>query len=532
MSAAARRHGDRPAIIDGDRVVSYAELDIWSSRIANLLCEQGVIPGDRVALFLDKSAAAVAGIYGILKTGASYVPLDVRAPLSRLCGVAADCEIAALLSTADRHRTWRDLVTAHSGVRAIVALDGESPTDTLGAVRCLDALDLAARPDTPPPVFANSDALSYILYTSGSTGRPKGVMHTHRSALAFVDWAVRAFEITERDRLSSHAPLHFDLSVFDLYAAVRTAAAVVLIAPWATAFPVEVARIIATAEITVWYSVPTALHQIVRNGNIDQGAFPRLRTVLFAGEVFPTPRLRQVMNLMPNTRFANLYGPTETNVCTWYAVPELPQDKTEPIPIGRPIDGVTADVIGPDGHPVGCGEPGELLVSGPTVMRGYWGDRDRTERSLIHAVHHAAELAYRTGDIVRTTPEGDFEFLGRRDQQVKSRGYRIELGEIEAALCTAESVVECAVLAVPDEEITNRLVAFVVAVGPRDPAALRQHCSDQLPQYMIPDFEFIDRLPRGSTGKIDRQMLADELSSRTDAPAAPVTPTSQSPSPS
>jgi len=223
-------------------------------------------------------------------------------------------------------------------------------------------------------------------------------------------------------------------------------------------FPAELARFISEESISVWYSVPSALTLLVTRGALQPGAFPQLRTILFAGEVFPMKYLLRLMDLLPHVLFHNLYGPTETNVCTWYEVPRFPDGGAPAtIPIGRAIPNVDAYSVDDRGEPVGLGEVGELYVAGPTVMHGYWGDPERTSNALFE---QGGSRVYRTGDLVQEGADGNFLFLGRRDAQIKSRGYRIELGEIETALYEHPLVAECAVVAmlgrVGDEQDQGR----------------------------------------------------------------------------
>jgi acyl-coenzyme A synthetase/AMP-(fatty) acid ligase len=233
---------------------------------------------------------------------------------------------------------------------------------------------------------------------------------------------------------------------------------------------------------------------------------PELRTILFAGEVFPTKYLHRLMGLLPDARFANLYGPTETNVCTWYEVPQFGEEPPDSIPIGKAISGVDVFAVTDDGRVAVADEVGELCVSGPTVMQGYWGDPERTASALQGDASGAP--VYRTGDLVRLDDDGNWSYLGRRDEQIKSRGYRIELGEIEVVLNSHPDVVECAVVAVADEIVTNRIKAFVVTSVPVSEEELVNFCLDRLPRYMIPEFfEFRDELPKSSTGKIARKAL-------------------------
>jgi acyl-coenzyme A synthetase/AMP-(fatty) acid ligase len=339
-----------------------------------------------------------------------------------------------------------------------------------------------------------------------------------------VEWAVEEFAVSPDDRLSSHAPLHFDLSTFDLFAAALAGAPVVLVPPETSVFPAALRQFIEVGEITVWYSVPSILSMLALRGGLAHGDLPRLRCLLFAGEVFPTKYLRRLMELLPHVRFANLYGPTETNVCTWYEVPILPEEMTEAIPIGKAIANVEVFAVTEEGRSVARGEVGELYVRGPTVMRGYWGDLDRTARSLVPDPRGGVsrETVYRTGDLVAEMEDGNYRFLGRRDSQIKSRGYRIELGDIEAALHGHEVVLECAVVPIPDELVTNRIKAYVATRGAVSKGDLISFCAERIPPYMIPElFEFRDVLPKTSTGKIDRQALAVDATTGVAGTAAP-----------
>jgi amino acid adenylation domain-containing protein len=512
LHRSATSYPDRTAVEDGDRSLTYAELEIRSNQIANLLVDLGVSKGDRVGLYLDKSLESVVGIYGILKCGAAYVPLDPRAPTARLAYIAADCDLRVLVSGAEKAGSWGELLEHGAPLEAIVVANADDlgPETSLTGVKLLTARDVDAQDGTGPVVRITEHDLAYILYTSGSTGNPKGVMLSHLNALAFVRWTVERFEVGPEDRLSNHAPLHFDLSVFDLFAASAAGAAVVLVPPELSVFPVQIRDFIEQKRITIWYSVPSLLSMLTLRGGLEGGGFPSLRTILFAGEVFPTKYLRQLMTLLPHVRFFNLYGPTETNVCTYFEVAALPEPATEPIPIGRAIDGVEVFAVTDDGRIAGPGEEGELYVRGPTVMHGYWGDTEPTKRALVPDPRKGHRgIAYRTGDLVRQRADGSYRMLGRRDHQIKSRGYRIELGEIESALFAHPDVVECVVIAVPDPLVTNRIKAYVVGRDEMEERDLIRFCRERILSYMIPEqIEFRESLPMTSTGKVDRQALA------------------------
>jgi amino acid adenylation domain-containing protein len=502
LSAAAESAGQRTAVVDGQRQISYADLDSGSSRLAAAMAARGVRPGDRVGLVLEKSIEAVVAIYGTLKAGAVYVPLDDQAPVHRLAYIARDAGIRCLICSQSSAPRCREMIDA--GVEAETVIGAPPGQDEDGRQTWLPWSSLEAIAPSPPSVEENPDSLAYILYTSGSTGEPKGVMLSHANGMAFVSWAAGEVGVTEEDRLSSHAPFHFDLSTFDLFAAAHGAATVVLVPRELSIFPVMLSRFIAEQGITVWYSVPSALTALVLRGELESTPLAALRVVIFAGEVFPVKYLSSLMELVPQARFLNFYGPTETNVCTWYEVSrEVPLG--DEVPIGRPLPGVEAAILLDDGSPAPEGESGELVIGGPTVMHGYWGDQERTARTL--AVDGPVRR-YRTGDLVRRRPDGELMFSGRRDSQVKTRGYRVELGEVEAALNAIDCVLEAAVIAVPDDAITNRLKAFVASAEPLTSAQLARMCRERLPGHMIPDeFELRAELPKSSTGKVDRRSL-------------------------
>lgn len=500
LRVAADRCPSQTAIRDGQQVLSYSELDAAADRVACALSALGVGVGDRVGLYLEKSIAAVMALYGTMRAGAAYVPIDPTSPVSRAAYIAADAAVAALISDAKRIGELRalDSAVAARGISVDMASDGFLPWRDV----------MASGAPAPQRQVIDTD-LAYILYTSGSTGQPKGVAISHRSSLTFVRWAQAALGLRGDDVFSSHAPLHFDLSTFDLFACAMSGGTMCLVPHGAALFPVRLADWLRESGITVWYSVPSALTMLVRYGELESRQPEHLRLVLFAGEVFPPRYLAQLMKLVQRARFFNLYGPTETNVCTYEEVLSPPPDGGPPVLIGRACENARCRVIDDSGGELtGVGAEGELVVSGSTVAQGYWGDAERTR------LRFPAPFTHRTGDIVQIAEEAPaprYRFVGRRDHLVKTRGYRVELGEVEAALYTHPAVEECIAVAVPDELLGNRIVAFSKVRGDQAETehTLQAHCRSRLPSYMLPERIYLtDGLPRTTSDKFDRLALA------------------------
>jgi amino acid adenylation domain-containing protein len=503
LREAARRWPERPAALEaGGGSIRYDELDRLSDRAASLLWSAGVRPGDRVGIALPKSIDALACLYGAMKAGAAYVPVDPAAPASRNALILADCEVAATFAAAHRSQELIAALALESWSPGILSV--EPRAGGAGLARLTEAV-----PGPPPDPRIDPGDLAYVLYTSGSTGRPKGVMLTHGNALAFVGWCAEELAPVAEDRFSSHAPLHFDLSILDLYVPLAHGACVVLIGAALGRDPGGLATLVERARITVWYSTPSILRLLVEHGDLGGRDLRALRLVLFAGEVYPVGQLRALRDAVPGARMYNLYGPTETNVCTYQPIPDrIPADRERPFPIGRACSGDALRVVDPAGDDVEAGVAGELLVSGPSVMRGYW----KTPRPTAEAFLEDAEGRrwYRTGDLVIEGPSGVYDYVGRRDRMVKRRGYRVELGEIEAGLYRHPELAEVAVVATADEEAGVRIDAYVSPRGADRPSIiqLKRHCSEVLPLYMVPDrFVFLPELPKTSTDKIDYRQL-------------------------
>jgi acyl-coenzyme A synthetase/AMP-(fatty) acid ligase len=278
--------------------------------------------------------------------------------------------------------------------------------------------------------------------------------------------------------------------------------------------PASLAALISEEKLTVWYSVPFALMQLLQRGGLESRDLSALRCVLFAGEPFPPKHLHQLMRVLPRASFFNLYGPTETNVCTFYEVSAVQGNEERPLPIGQACANTELLVVDAEDEPVAPDEIGELLVRSPTTMPGYWDRPEQTSRAFLRqsARPPFEEVFYRTGDLVQREADGNYQFLGRKDRQVKVRGFRIELDEIEVALLSHAAVEEAAVYLRPDAEETISIETAVVARTGTAPTSLElsRYLSERLPSYAIPNpILIVDQLPRTSTGKIDRRTLRE-----------------------
>ena len=514
----ASRRPDAVALVLHERRLTYGELEAQSNRLARLLKEAGCAQGDRVCLLSPKSPETIVAILAALKADAMYVPLDPGSPVARAEKMIAACDnrwilaggavgptLAALFASPEFAQThavgWLDATPAPRGVEPRFC-----------------AADLASY-SAEPLAYENSPGDgAHILFTSGSTGTPKGVMITHANVRAFIEWAVPYFGTTATDRISAHPPLHFDLSTFDMFGTFAAGAELHLVPPELNLLPHKLAELIRRAQLTQWFSVPSALNYMAKFDVVKQGDFPSLKRVLWCGEVFPTPALMYWMQRVPHASFTNLYGPTEATIASsYYTVPACPAGEDEVIPIGRACGGEELLVLDEALQPVPPGEVGDLYIRGAGLSPGYWRDPEKTRAVFLPYPGGTtpADRIYRTGDLASVGADGLVRFLGRADSQIKTRGYRVELGEIETALHALGTLRECAVVGVATQDFDG--VAICCAYAPDvekgvavTPASLREAVAHALPSYMIPSrwLAFVE-LPKTSNGKIDRRRLKE-----------------------
>jgi amino acid adenylation domain-containing protein len=507
----ADRAPNAPAFALGGegQALTYAELARRTNTLANALRAHGVKRHDRVGILMNKSLELPVALYGTLKAGAAYVPLDPQAPPARLRAMVTDCGIRHIVTQPSKRQAIEHLIATDVTLDCLYGI----PVDTVRDVASLDWKDIdTGFPARSPDIPALEDDLAYIIYTSGSTGTPKGIMHAHRSGLAYARLTSDLYDLRPEDRVSDHPPLHSDMSTLEYLGAPLAGACTVIIPEEYTKLPASLTKLVQDEAITVWYSVVSALIQMSTRGVMDQRDLSALRWVHFCGEPMPAKSLRTLMAMLPNAQFSNVYGPAEVNQCTYYNVPAPPASDAEPVPIGKVWSNTEALVLDEHDQEVSNGDNGELVVRSATMMRGYWNRPDLNARVFYtrEVLPGYTEAFYRTGDLVKQNASGDYLFLGRLDRQIKTRGHRVELDEVEAAMNARVEIEESAAFPVPDEEIGNRIEAAIV-LSPAHHIAeseLMLHLKRTLPRYAVPtSINVLEAFPRTPTGKIDRPAL-------------------------
>jgi amino acid adenylation domain-containing protein len=518
----ARRAEARPeavALVEGTARISYGELERLTNRLSHCLRMVGCREGDRIGILAPKSIHAIAGILGTLKGGCIYVPLDPASPAPRLEKILCACECRVVLAAGEIQGPVQAMLEQLPRPVLLGWLDRS--WELGGPMTAFTAREIEEAPDGPSACRRKPEDIAHILFTSGSTGTPKGVTITHANVAAFLDWALPYFGHTPEDRISSHPPLHFDLSTFDIFGTLWSGASLYLVPPTLSLLPHKLAEFIRTSALTQWFSVPSLLNYMSRFNVVRPGDFPSLKRLLWCGEPFPTPALIYWMRRLPHVSFTNLYGPTETTIASsYYRVTRCPAGEQENIPVGTACPGEELLVLDASLCPVAAGEVGELYIRGAGLSPGYWQDAEKTAAAFNRDPFSADPAAriYKTGDLASTGERGLVYLHGRADMQIKSRGYRIELGEIEAALNAIDKVRECAVTAIDADGFEGQTIccAYAAAAGQAlPPQVLRARLAASLPAYMIPgQWMALERLPWNANGKIDRPKIKAMFSAR------------------
>ncbi|HLJ99327.1 MAG TPA: amino acid adenylation domain-containing protein [Streptosporangiaceae bacterium] len=486
---------DGVAVVFGGESLSYAELERRAGVVAGLLRGLGAGPGDVVGVALERGLWVPVALLGVLKAGAAFVPLELSHPAERLAWILGDCGAGVVLTA--------------SGAAGGLPAGGWD-------VVCLDEVDFSG----PAPALREAATLqdaAYVLYTSGSTGRPKGVVIEHHALATYIDWLGNVFGFGPADRMLQFSSLIFDLSEGELFTGLSRGATVVLVPAEATVDPRELSALMREQRVT-YLGAPPAMIAL-----LDPEPYPCLRGMLVGGEAF-SGELVNRWNL-PGRLFLNAYGPTEATIgCAFYPC-EHKEWAVSP-PIGRAMPNRRVYLLDRWDNPVPPGVPGEIVAAGEGLARGYVGNPELTDAKFTADPFVPGDRAYRTGDLGAWTPDGQIQFLGRRDTQIKLRGQRIELEEIEAALAAVPGVSQAVAALRHDLPGGDGIAAYLLpapGASVPGPAELREHLAQTLPAYMIPAaYLTLDALPLSPTGKVDRGALP--APDPGDAIHAPYTP--------
>lgn len=501
IEAGIEKHASGTAVIcDHDTTfgrasLTYAQLNDKVNQLAHLLRGAGVGPGDIVGLMVERSFAMIIGILGIIKAGAAYLPIAPDNPADRIAYMLKDGGVEVLL--------------VHTKTAGRIVFDGRMIN--------LDDRTVYRGPTANPANHNTPRDLAYVIYTSGSTGKPKGVMIEHRSLVNRLHWMQHAYPIAEGDVILQKTPNYFDVSVWELFWWALEGATLCFLLPGGERIPLAIVETIKRHRVSVLHFVPSMLNVFLeyldgKPAGVVRG-LASVRRVFASGEALTPSHVKKfndVWRSHTGARLTNLYGPTEATVDVSYFDCPTHND-FDSVPIGRPIHNTRFYVLR-DGRQVAIGEAGELCIAGVSLARGYLNNAALTAEQFTNNPVNPGERIYRTGDMARWLPDGNLEYLGREDHQVKIRGLRIELGEIENTMREYAGISDCVALVKKYSENVILIVAYVVAKSDVDLDDLKQHLKRHLPEYMIPHrFEKIDRIPMTPSGKADRQALPEPV---------------------
>jgi amino acid adenylation domain-containing protein len=509
-------HGpDNAALVVGCRTITYREASVTARRWAGRLIDAAGGRPLRVAVFAYRSEVSYLGVLATLLAGGAFVPLNRKFPVERTRAMLEQADIDAIIVDAESLPQLHEILRGMNRPPALLLPDTDRGTlarNLPGVV--LDRHDLVtAEPLANLPEVAPDD-LAYLLFTSGSTGVPSGVPITNANVRAFLDVNKGRYALTPQDRISQTFDQTFDLSVFDLFMAWDSGAAVCAMQPIELLAPF---KFLEQHNITMWFSVPSVAALLIKRGALRANSMPTLRWSLFCGEGLPQATAEAWVEAAPNSIIENLYGPTELTIsCTayrWNSATSPAACVNELVPIGTVYSGLTQLVVDEALSEVAPGDIGELCVAGPQTSPGYWNNPERTAARFFERVQPDGTTLWfhRTGDLVADR-DGCLVYLGRRDTQVKVGGHRIELGEIEGVLRRGGSV-EAVALAWPNEKQPEYIVAVVS--GASNLAQLEASARQSLPNYMVPRaVHAISEMPLNANAKIDRKALRGWLAAR------------------
>ncbi|WP_366207888.1 amino acid adenylation domain-containing protein [Bacillus amyloliquefaciens] len=478
----ARKTPDAAALISGETLITYKELDDWSNKIARALQKRQIGPDAAVGIVIPRSPEQVAAVFGVWKAGGAYVPIDPEYPEERKQYIISDSGTALLL-------------TAHGAIEQV-------PDRFNGEVLALE--DIQEQDASPVQSLSAPEDLAYIIYTSGTTGRPKGVMVEHRSVSQTLQWRSGFYDLNEKDTILQLFSFSFDGFVTSMFTPLISGAKAAVLAEDEARDILAIKHYLASYLITHMIIVPVLYRTLL--DVLEPGDAESLRIVTLAGEAVDQNIISRSLSVCPHTELANEYGPTENSVATT-AARHIEQSKN--ITIGRPIEHSHVYILNGD-HPQPIGVTGELCISGSGLARGYRNLPKQTAQAFVQDPFQKNRRMYRTGDLAKWLPDGTLQYIGRIDEQVKIRGYRVELKEIESALTGIKGVKEAAVTALPASAGQTELCAYIVTEEGTESETVQQALRNEMPAYMVPAFfETLEALPVTPNGKLDRRALPE-----------------------
>jgi amino acid adenylation domain-containing protein len=513
---AAENFPERPAISAQGKTLTYRELRERACRIAaTIQAHREISTSPLTAVFAYRSPVAFAGVLGSLLAGHGYVPLNRTFPLERTKTMLERSECRSAVVDNDSLSQLQDILPALQRPLLVILPDSEDiaalqdrwPKHSFVGARQMCGAEAWREPTT------EVNAIAYLLFTSGSTGVPNGVVVAQRNVVAFVDYMVERYQITENDRFSQMFDMTFDLSAFDMFVAWERGAHLCCPSQKTVISP---GRFIRDSQLTVWFSVPSTIAFMKQLGMLKPNSYPSLRLSLFCGEPLPVSSVSSWLEAAPNSIVENLYGPTELTIaCTlyrWDPVRSPREAELGIVPIGYPYPGMNVLVTDRNLKEVRLGEEGELLMNGPQMSLGYWNDAEKTSAAFVVPLGKS-EVFYRTGDRVRRPMDNSpLTHLGRMDFQVKILGHRVELGEIEAVVRDATGLDGVVAVGWPPTASGYGGVDVFVEGPSLDSNGIRSTVASKLPEYMVPRrFHFMVGLPRNASGKFDRKAMTKML---------------------
>lgn len=488
LDKTVEKYTDKIAFCDSKEEYTFFQVDLLSKQIASSIIQKSNRTiNSPILVFLPKSAIALIGFFGIIRSGNFYVPLDVSMPLQRMLHIVSVLE-----------------------PKYIVTNSFYLPQALLLGIPCINMDDIPAQFDSKlfKDIFdkkIDTDPL-YVLFTSGSTGIPKGVVISHRSVIDYIEWLTDQFNFDAHTVFGSQAPFYFDNSILDIYLTIKHGATLVIIPEQFFLFPQQLINYMAQMRINTIFWVPSAL-SVVSNAKLkDSFTFPLLDKVLFCGEVMPVKTLCFWKNKYPDALFVNMYGPTEiTDVCAYFIVNREIQSE-DTVPIGYPCNNTEILVLNNEDKLVNGEETGELCVRGSSLAHGYYGNDEKTEAQFVQnpLQKKYPEKIYRTGDLVYYNSFGELIYVGRKDLQIKHMGHRIELGEIESAALSIEGIQDCCCVY---HDVLQKIGLLCVCSDLTE-KEIYQLLKNKLSSYMLPGrIKITAKLPKTANGKIDRNLI-------------------------